>query len=529
MVTAILGLLVSAPAAAADVLTAEVDAESGDQAVAGRDITGLSVRYDTAGRISATVSLRGAPSAGDPTLVIVHMGTISGTTCAPPAAVVGTPLAAAEPAVWAFDGGEGPATKAINASTVALEAAAPALANLAQRCVWAQTTDGVARLDETSGWGELAPAPPPDPGPAPPAPQPQPQPSPPSSPPVQPEPKRVAKLAVAGLTKTVKRNRATRLKLRVSNTGSAPARDVRLALGRARGATAKPRTARWRRLAAGKSVTATVRVKLTRRARRTTRIAVRVRARGNVRATGAIKLAIAGKKRKPARPPAVKGALVGRHFWGFRSRPDYAWENHGVYFVDDRWAYEGLPKGGLPRCTSVTEELDDKGKPIGDGCRRYTYDRVSGALTVGDLTGTYKDGKLTLDEIEMRELTTPKPGTRYELKLDHRGFSGFCGLITGCTTWQETLGLLPDGQFVRTSRTVSTIGGSGTPFVGLINYPPSERGTYEIQSRGRIRLAFADGTIRVETIGIQRNEQGKPDPVNTGLLLDDTNFYPEDD
>jgi hypothetical protein len=77
--------------------------------------------------------------------------------------------------------------------------------------------------------------------------------------------------------------------------------------------------------------------------------------------------------------------------------------------------------------------------------------------------------------------------------------------------------------------TVATIGGSGAPFVGVVNYPPSERGTYEIESRGRIRFAFADGRTEVETIGIERNEQGKPDAVGAGLLLDDTNFYVEED
>jgi hypothetical protein len=32
---------------------------------------------------------------------------------------------------------------------------------------------------------------------------------------------------------------------------------------------------------------------------------------------------------------------------------DCAWDNRGVAFVDDRWAYLGIPKGGLPKCTAA--------------------------------------------------------------------------------------------------------------------------------------------------------------------------------
>jgi len=116
----------------------------------------------------------------------------------------------------------------------------------------------------------------------------------------------------------------------------------------------------------------------------------------------------------------------------------------------------------------------------------------------------------------------PKAGSRYDVELVHRGFSGYCGLIVGCTTWQYFLTLRPDGQFALSSLTVASMGGSGAPFTAAWNAPPDQHGTYEVLSRGRIRLSFADGSVSVRTIGIEQ-------PAAKGLLLDDTNFYPDED
>jgi hypothetical protein len=51
---------------------------------------------------------------------------------------------------------------------------------------------------------------------------------------------------------------------------------------------------------------------------------------------------------------------------------------------------------------------------------------------------------------------------------------------------------------------------------------------YEVQSGGRIRLAFADGSVSVRTIGIGIGAGGRPDAAGEGLLLDDVNFYKDD-
>jgi hypothetical protein len=143
-------------------------------------------------------------------------------------------------------------------------------------------------------------------------------------------------------------------------------------------------------------------------------------------------------------------------------------------------------------------------------------------VTVGDQAGTYRDGELTLGDDAFAPLQIPAAGARFDVQLVHRGFSGYCGLDIGCTTWTEYLTLRRDGQFALSSMTVATMGGGGAPFTAAWNAPPDQHGSYEVLSRGRIRLSFADGTVSVRTIGIEQ-------PAAKGLLLDDTNFYPDTD
>jgi hypothetical protein len=66
------------------------------------------------------------------------------------------------------------------------------------------------------------------------------------------------------------------------------------------------------------------------------------------------------------------------------------------------------------------------------------------------------------------------------------------------------------------------------PFTYGWSAPPDQHGTCEVQSGGRIRLAFADGSVSVRTIGIGIGKAGRPDAAGEGLLLDDTNFYKDD-
>ena len=163
------------------------------------------------------------------------------------------------------------------------------------------------------------------------------------------------------------------------------------------------------------------------------------------------------------------------------------------------------------------------------GCVRYTHNARTGAVRVGKLRGTYRRGKLRLAKQPYYNTTIPKRGARYDAKLVHRGFRGLCGLIVGCRTWREELVLTRAGKFVLSESSISTFGGAGTPFVWAGDFPPDEHGTYRILDRGRLRLAYADGSVKVHTIAIDHNKADRPDVRREGVLVDDRVFLPDDD
>jgi hypothetical protein len=354
--------------------------------------------------------------------------------------------------------------------------------------------------------------------------------------------KKVARLTtgvVGTATRTVVKGRWTTLKLRVVNGGTAAARTTSVTVGGSRGITVKvaggsrnrPGTRALGTLRAGRASTVTVRV----RATRAGVVRFRATAAGPLSASGqvALKLKAVARRRTTARPsprPALRGPLAGRYFWGTEVDPMYAWDNHALWFVDDRFAYYGFPPAGRPTCTGATTVTDEKGRPTDEGCRPYTYDPRSGRLTVGALSGSVRGGDIRLGELEFDwELTIPRAGARYEADLEHRGFSGMCGLIMGCTTWHYLFALRADGRFMRSNSTTTTMGdGTSTPFVWGSSMPPDKTGTYEILAGGAIRFRYLDGRVETETIGIERS-RGKDDPAGRGIVIGDTNYYPDDD
>ena len=140
-----------------------------------------------------------------------------------------------------------------------------------------------------------------------------------------------------------------------------------------------------------------------------------------------------------------------------------------------------------------------------------------------------KDGKLTIDGEEYTPTVVAEAGTRFTInEHKHTSFRGMCGLIIGCTTSQEYLSLAPDGKFILTRSTLSTIGDPGLgPFTAVGSYPPDQQGTYEILAGGKIRLAFADGSVREELFLIDTNRQTRAaDPLGEGVFIGEDNFYP---
>jgi hypothetical protein len=223
-----------------------------------------------------------------------------------------------------------------------------------------------------------------------------------------------------------------------------------------------------------------------------------------------------------AAPASAK--LPGKLFWRYDGiRADRSPDVLGIAFVNARFAYFGVPKGGLPRCAKAKPVYDDKGQ-LESGCVRYSHNTRSGAVKVGKLRGSYRKRKLKLAKESYYNATVPKRGTRYAVKLINRGFRGMCGLMFGCTTWREDLVLTKAGDFVRSSSSISTAGGTGTPFVYVGSFPPDEFGTYRVLDRGRIRLAYADGSVKTHTIAVDHDDRDRPSATRAGLLLDDTRF-----
>ncbi|RKQ87157.1 hypothetical protein C8N24_5177 [Solirubrobacter pauli] len=343
-----------------------------------------------------------------------------------------------------------------------------------------------------------------------------------------------AKLTVSltGAPSTIKRNKTMRLKLKIANDGSKRSSKVTVSAGKARGLS----VSRVKPLAALKPAqkrTVTLKVKLGKTAKKATSLKVTVKA-GKLKTSSTVLLRI-GKAKKLAPKPtpqaeAKKSPIVGTYWWRTVNHVDWAWDNRGLYFVDGGTVYSGFPAGGLPTaCTTPPAEPGDE-FDTRDGCLTYSYDEKTGAVVIGDKTGTFQDGKLTIDGETYAPLALAAPGQRFTINEHrHYSFQGLCGLITGCTVTKEFLSLSPDGQFIKSRSTTSTMGDPGLgPWTAIGSYPPDQHGTYEVQAGGRIQLTYADGTVKVETFAIDTNRDTRqPDPVGEGVLIGEDNFYPD--
>jgi hypothetical protein len=194
-------------------------------------------------------------------------------------------------------------------------------------------------------------------------------------------------------------------------------------------------------------------------------------------------------------------------------------------FVDDRWAYRGIPKGGLPSCTTTTAGVDEDGDPT-DGCLPYTYDATSRTLKLGGQAATLSaDGaELTVGEDSFWLTPIVKAGTRFQVSLKSIYVSGYWPYQAVTTYWLE---MAKDGAFMLSRQTLGSFGIPGT--IGSGNWasiPPDQRGTYEVLPGGKLRLTYSDGEVVDRTIGYYRDPKtGSMDPATDGLWLDDDPFW----
>jgi hypothetical protein len=220
----------------------------------------------------------------------------------------------------------------------------------------------------------------------------------------------------------------------------------------------------------------------------------------------------------PAAPAAPQG-LAGRLFAHVTPSAMTASEWSGYAFIDDKWAYKGLPEGGFPDCSQPASK-----------CIPYTYDEKTGALKVGDETGSVgaDKGTITLGDTSYLLYPLPAPGARWNLSLKGVSIFGFWPNQVITEYW---LTMTADGQFSTSASTMGHFGNLGSPVqTDFSSVAPDSHGTYEVQPGGRLHLVYADGHTVDYTIALDWDgKKAAPDPASDGMLLDDLLYYNPDE
>jgi len=541
--------LAPASAALADAVSGSGADPANDTSDAAHDIVGLSVSYDAGGSLTATTTLRAAPAAGDRGLVLVALGRRGASGCATGggAAIDGTLDPAQPQARWGYGGGTGDATASVAGSAVTLSATAPGLAGGSFDCAVAETLtvtgSGGTSVDDDMAATPVAlaaPAPVPTATPAPSAtPAASPAPTPAATPKPAPKTKPAPLLALkAPAPRSLKRNRWYAVKVTVANNGTAAATKVTLRASAGKGTSFKHRTLALKTIKRGKSKRVGVRLRLTKKAAKTSTLKLSAAAKGvKQRATASVVLQIG--KPKAIRKPAPKGGgpsqpakapLAGLYFTHVEisTMSSNSWS--ALAFLDDHWAYEGIPEGGLPTCSGPAPGKDstDGATP---GCVPYGYDPATGALTIAGKPETI-DAKLTtvsLDGEEYDAAPLIPAGTTLSAALKAIDVSGFWP-NQGITI--RYLSMAPNGNFAISSSSFGTFGGL-PGMAGFGDYsvvPPDERGSYVFGPNGDLHLNYADGHSDVRMTAILRDHQtGSADPAVDGFLFGGEQFYKPDD
>ncbi|MEO7197910.1 MAG: NEW3 domain-containing protein [Solirubrobacterales bacterium] len=238
----------------------------------GQDIVGLAASYDTSGTISATVTLRDAPSVADEGAIDAQFGpttALGEQYCDSPSLIIGG-LNAAGSGTWQFDpppGPMGPATKEVMGNSVTFTASASELAYQPYFCASASTStaSGVVVVDSVDLVVPIA--------------------GPPGS--ARPE------LALEVRRKTeVERGGTAKVKVGITNAGSAPAMNIKLKAAGPPGVSVKPERVKLKRLDAGRTRTTVIKVVTGKRTAPKSKLRLKVRARGGIRAAATTTVAI---------------------------------------------------------------------------------------------------------------------------------------------------------------------------------------------------------------------------------------------
>lgn len=499
-------------AASATVYSGARSDPSGDGPAPGRDVINGKARYDSAsGALDFEVRLKGAPEGDLQITTGIGRLTDSGS-CRSPLIALGTFFPSGS-TVWILetDGSspaeqEGDGTRTVSGSTVSLKAVDSRLKGLRPDCadvILSDPADPSVVYDQVSTF------------------------------PVKPPPPKPRLRARAGKIPSLKRGTARTIAFRVSNTGNARAHNVVVRAAAKGAASLKPRLRKLGSIPAGKSKVARFRLKVNRRGKGKVKVTARVSGK-KVKAHAATSFRI--RVPRPPPPPST-GGLAGKMYWAFEN---YRWDRSPdlvfLHFTNRRLVRWGMPKGGLKGCRGVTAKIR-KGE-MQPGCLRYRFNRRTGQVRIGKVRGTFRGGKLKLkmdDDVwstsgaVWNRGLAARPGTRFKTRLINRGYFGACGITPYCSTWLRNVQLTRGGRFGRQSSSITTGGTPGVNFIAISKLGPDERGRYRILSGSRIRFNFANGRKLTETLIVQTNKRGRPDPVREGLLLDGEWYYRDTD
>jgi hypothetical protein len=506
---------VALPAAASATIFSGVTADpAGDGPSPSLDITRTEVRYDSRqGSADFTIRLA-APPAGNLQVSTGLGRTASDGSCGAPMILAGAFLPDGQ-TIWLLDqDGVSPpeeqdeGTRSISGSTLTVKASDPRLGGLEPNCalaVLSNPDDTTVVYDESASYAVKPPPP---------------------------KPRLTAKISSVG---SLRRKASKLVSVRVSNKGQAAARKV-VVRAKIRGAASlRPRVRKLGTIRAGKTGVARFRIRVSARGKGKVSIAARVTGR-KVKAAASTSFRIKVPKRSHPTHPVSNGSLAGKIYWGFESyRFDHSADLVFLHFTNGKFVRWSTPGSNLKPCARVTAKVKDG--EMQPGCLRYSYDRRSGKVRIGNVRGTYRGGKLKLkmdDDIWPSDGGTwflgllAKPSTRFGVDLINRGYSGACGITPYCSTWSEFLLMTRDGRFGRTESWLTTGGTPGGVFVAISNLGPDEKGHYKILRGGRIRFNYASGRKTTENLIVQTDKRGRPDPVHEGLLVGDLWFYEED-
>ena len=289
----------------------------------------------------------------------------------------------------------------------------------------------------------------------------------------------------------------------VRNTGKARVTGLTLRPAGARGVKATIRGAKrgvrsLGTLKAGQRVRVPVTLRRTKGGPTAGAFGLRVRKGGKVVASG--RITFGPKQAEPEN-------LVGRYYWGSLYSLNGI-RQYTLLFTSPNLVFTGDAEGAFPTCTVVTED-----------CRPYTYDPKTKALTIDGKPATVDDQKLEYDGQSHFRLGEAKPGARWDVVLTYSNSSGVCPLY--CSYFTEHLTFRPDGTFIR-----GAIASGSGPVVDYAAVPADQKGVYEIRTDRTLRLAFADGKERIETLAIFPGEGGvHPANPTAGIVLNGDGYF----